>query len=299
MFLFRRKKEKPEDDLEAVIKAESLKKEKQDGKEKASNSLRKSEITKTQKGVLPETIKTARVAVKDQPVISVKVKKGVTEESPVKVVIPASALESEETEEDSLPEPAETKEPVPEEVADGLLVKMNQEKMIEDKGNIPEVDLAQVIGKPEKEVTTQPSVAQHIPVPTVAEQSASKNLQPVVTAFAIAQTELPKEKAQPDMQGLGVNSKIKATEETKETVPKTATGEPAKKESDDPAKKAIEGDQKDNLFSNLFSKTEEKEETPIDRLIKSIPDITIEEVMNEAEEVKGLMGEWFQNMGKQ
>jgi len=48
----------------------------------------------------------------------------------------------------------------------------------------------------------------------------------------------------------------------------------------------------DNLFSSLFSKTEVEEENSLDRLVKALPDITMEEVLSEAEEVKNLMKEY-------
>jgi hypothetical protein len=50
-----------------------------------------------------------------------------------------------------------------------------------------------------------------------------------------------------------------------------------------------------SLFDNLFSKTEEKEETALDRLIKALPDISIEEVISEASEVNSLIADWNNN----
>jgi hypothetical protein len=75
-----------------------------------------------------------------------------------------------------------------------------------------------------------------------------------------------------------------------------AAKKPGEAEKD--KKKGGEEENKGNLFSQLFSKVEEAEETPLDRLIKTLPEITMEEVVNEAEEVKGLMSEWFQNQAK-
>jgi hypothetical protein len=65
------------------------------------------------------------------------------------------------------------------------------------------------------------------------------------------------------------------------------------KDKDKDKEKEEEGGK--SLFANLFNKTEEKEETPLDKLIKSMPDITIDEVMSEAEEVRGLIAEWSEN----
>ena len=50
---------------------------------------------------------------------------------------------------------------------------------------------------------------------------------------------------------------------------------------------------KDNIFSNLFSKNEIEEETPLDRLIKTLPNVALEDVRKQSEEVNELMNEWF------
>ncbi len=48
-----------------------------------------------------------------------------------------------------------------------------------------------------------------------------------------------------------------------------------------------------NLFSDsLFEQQGDEEETPIQGLIASLPDITVQEVLNAAEEVKALMHKW-------
>jgi hypothetical protein len=59
-----------------------------------------------------------------------------------------------------------------------------------------------------------------------------------------------------------------------------------------------DGAQQESLLANIFSKVIEEEETPLDRLIMALPDITVREVLKEAEEVQELMAEWSQNMGK-
>jgi hypothetical protein len=69
------------------------------------------------------------------------------------------------------------------------------------------------------------------------------------------------------------------------------------KPKENPSATAEAGGEK-NLFASLFGNSEVFEETPLDRLIKSLPDIAIAEVMNQAEEVKGLMNDWFQNQEK-
>jgi len=51
---------------------------------------------------------------------------------------------------------------------------------------------------------------------------------------------------------------------------------------------------KDDFMSGLFDQEEEEEESPVQMLIASLPDIALEEVVNAADEVKTLMLEWQQ-----
>jgi len=53
-----------------------------------------------------------------------------------------------------------------------------------------------------------------------------------------------------------------------------------------------ENEGKDESLDNLFGHEEEEEEMPIQGLIASLPDITVQEVLSAAEEVKALMYEW-------
>jgi hypothetical protein len=94
-----------------------------------------------------------------------------------------------------------------------------------------------------------------------------------------------------------LEEKVKAPEE-KAGVPEENPKLPEEKPKENPQPPAEEAGGEKNLFASLFGKSEVFEETPIDRLIKSLPDITIAEVMNRAEEVKGLMNDWFQNQEK-
>jgi hypothetical protein len=56
------------------------------------------------------------------------------------------------------------------------------------------------------------------------------------------------------------------------------------------SRKAVqEGEGKENMFSALFGKPIEEEENSLDRLIKNLPEISMEEVLSEAEEVKNIM----------
>ena len=52
---------------------------------------------------------------------------------------------------------------------------------------------------------------------------------------------------------------------------------------------------KDDFMSGLFDQEEEEEESSIEMLIASLPDIALEEVVNTADEVKALMFEWQQD----
>jgi len=53
-----------------------------------------------------------------------------------------------------------------------------------------------------------------------------------------------------------------------------------------------ENEGKDESLDNLFGHEEEEEESPIQGLIASLPDITVQEVLSAAEEVKALIYEW-------
>lgn len=58
-------------------------------------------------------------------------------------------------------------------------------------------------------------------------------------------------------------------------------------------RKAVkEGEGKENMFSSIFGKAIEEEENSLGRLIKALPEISMEEVLNEADEVKNLIREF-------
>jgi hypothetical protein len=61
-----------------------------------------------------------------------------------------------------------------------------------------------------------------------------------------------------------------------------------------PEAEASGGKGKDDFMSGLFDQEEEEEESPVQMLIASLPDIALEEVVNAADEVKTLMLEWQQ-----
>jgi ribonuclease E len=298
MFLFRRKKENTGTAGEAVKKVAASQPEKKDGKSKVENLPKKA-----------ETVKTTGVSVKVPGSQPVKVSPAKSDKSPVepapgKVVIPASVIEQEEMAEE-LAAPvaaAEATAAVPEEVADGLLVPMNTGKLAEDE-NMLAIDLAEVIGKPaaaaanpapvkeSKEHKEQPAEEAVTPISSSGPASAKAETPAVVTAKNEVKPEAVKvEPPKPEPKPEVPKAEGPKPEAPKADAPKA---EPAKKEGGDAAKKDNKDDvnNKDNLFSSLFNKTAEVEETPIDRLIKSLPDITIDEVMNEAEEVTGLITE--------
>ncbi len=57
----------------------------------------------------------------------------------------------------------------------------------------------------------------------------------------------------------------------------------------DSGKAVKEGEGKENIFSSLFGNEIEEEENSLTRLIKNLPELSIEEVLGEAEEVKNLI----------
>ncbi len=63
----------------------------------------------------------------------------------------------------------------------------------------------------------------------------------------------------------------------------------------DPKKAVQEGEGKDNLFSSLFGQAVEEEEDILAKLVKSLPEISMEEILSDAEEVKSLMKEFSQS----
>jgi hypothetical protein len=263
MFFFRWMRnttEKKNEPVKSEAPSKLVKKEDKENKQKSAKEA-KTAVMETEAAV--ETVKVKQIIAGEKPVRSPDIK--VNEKAaPIKVVIPAKALEEDEIKKEKLaPAKVAPKTPVPEEELDSLLVPVKR-----DPAEEPEVSISTEIlmPKPEKIISTPattsialpaalPAPAAAIPAPVSASVSA---------ALPPAPTENKKEEKSP---------------------------EPPK----DKTKGASEGEDKGNLFSNLFGKAIEEEETPLDRLIKSLPDITIEEVLTEAEEVKGLMSEYFQN----
>ncbi|MDO8567760.1 MAG: hypothetical protein Q7R57_03480, partial [Dehalococcoidales bacterium] len=50
----------------------------------------------------------------------------------------------------------------------------------------------------------------------------------------------------------------------------------------------------DDMFSKIFNK-EEEQENPLAALMASLPDISLKDLLEEAREVAGMLGEWQQN----
>jgi hypothetical protein len=71
-----------------------------------------------------------------------------------------------------------------------------------------------------------------------------------------------------------------------------AAPDPAPATIPDPKKAIQAGEGKDNMFSSLFGNAVEEEENILDRLFKSLPEISMEEILREAEEVKSLIKEF-------
>jgi hypothetical protein len=155
-----------------------------------------------------------------------------------------------------------TKAQNPDEIADSLLVKVEPNPAIE---NAVDDAIVEAVLKPIIVPVAAPAVAQPV---IVARPGPAGTKLPAVAA-SIFTTEAPR-----------ADQAAKPAE--------TAEKKPAEN-----GKKAAEAEDKGNMFSNLFGKAEVEEETYLDRLIKSLPDVSIEEVVNEADEVKNIMNEWF------
>jgi hypothetical protein len=202
MFLFRRKKENNEDQPAGETKAELLRPDK--NKKEKSQKVR---------GKIIEAESVVETIENPPP------------DSPVKVVVPASALKEEEAKEPVAAAASVTPTAsVPDEVADSLLTPGHESA---------------------KKLAEAPPASAPPPVPAEAKKPDPPPISP-----------------KPD------------------------------------SRKAVqEGDGKENLFSSLFGKAIEEEENSLDRLIKNLPDISMEEVLSEAEEVKNIMREFSPGQG--
>jgi hypothetical protein len=299
MFLFRRKKEIAENtadglNLEEIEKLEKsispAKPVKPAGKDKKEKAVKKAEGATTAKDPFFQAEDALQIIEND---------------TPVKVVIPASSLiEDDASESESTGTPEPVGEPVAEEVVDGLFEKVNEGKEEEEEDVSLEAILPPIDKKTAAKLAGQVPAEAAEKAPAVvppqspaagksngAEQGPGQSLAAAKPAVAAeVKTENAKtEKLPPAAEGKTDGSaavKLPGAAEAKTPAP---AAEAAKKGG---------AEESGNLFSQLFGKTEEVEETPVDRLIKTLPEISIEEVLNEAEEVKGLMSEWYQNQPK-
>jgi hypothetical protein len=263
MFLFRRKK----DNTEAKLAAQEAKVKKAlEQKEKEAQAIARKEAAAA-KAAQVEAAKKEAAAARVVKVEAVKAGKAAS----VKVVVPAGSLKEEGSGLPKVQSQAPAGAEVPDELVDSLLVKVNREGSDE----IAAPALSEIIpaAKPVQAVVETPAAAtgaNQSPVAAEVAQSAAKPVAAVV----------PPSAAQPAPATDAAKAEAKPVEAPKK-----------------PAAEAKKGATEDNgnMFSNLFGKSEVEEETYLDRLIKSLPDITIEEVMSEADEVKGLMSEWSQS----
>jgi hypothetical protein len=305
MFLFRRKKENAENVADGLNPEEILKLEKSINPAKSAKPAGKDKKEKAVKKAEAET------TAKDPFFQAEDALQIIENDTPVKVVIPASSLiEDDDPEPLKAGAPEPVGEPVAEEVVDSLFEKVNQGKDEEEE----EVSLEAILPPIEKKAEARPaSSAPPVKVPAVSaekapaaapsqSQAAGKSNgaiegqgQSPAAAKTPVQAESKPESAKADKSPAPAEGKTEAAAAAK--LP-GATEAKAPAPAAEAAKKGGAEENKENLFSQLFGKTEEVEETPVDRLIKQLPDISIEEVLNEAEEVKGLMSEWYQNQPK-
>ncbi len=172
----------------------------------------------------------------------------------------------------------------PDEIADSLLVKVEPNPEIENA--VDDAVIAAVL----KPVTESERPPANVPVSVSAAPRAATtpafpgSAAPAVEGKAVA---LPEPAP---VQAAGAVQLPKPAEKSAEKPP-----EGVKKEAPDGAKKEAPSEDKGSMLSNLFGKADVEEETYLDRLIKSLPDVSLEEVVNEADEVNNIMNDWLQS----
>jgi hypothetical protein len=240
MFLFKKKKDGPEektmlDKTEALIKS-AKENSKEKFRQKAGSDLpdKRNQGKQGQSGAILDASQNLET------------------DAPMKVVIPASSL-LEDQDVISVKASESTGLTITEEDVDKLLVEVNKDK---PAAEIPDISLDILV--PPKEAVEKPKQA--------TGQSIEVKLEP-----------------KPEVKS---ESKLAAKSEAKPS-------EPAADKD-----KKTEGADGGNLFSNLFGKVEVEEDNPLQRLMNSLPTISMDEVMIEAEEVKGIMSEWYLKQGK-
>ncbi|MBN1190637.1 MAG: hypothetical protein JXA46_12860 [Dehalococcoidales bacterium] len=329
MFLFRKRRD------EEISPADELKLEENIKPQKPAKAAKTIKPEKTArpaaqvKPVLKESKdKTTRKTGADEPVKDPFFQSGdslqiMESDTPVKVVIPASSLVENDMEISEKEIEQEFGDgTIDEEAVDNLFEKVNEGKTLEED----DIELDAILPPDEKKADPKPAGKKPVSAEGKARPVKKDSPAPDIQAGSEDQAEVPilpfPELSQEVEEKVGYTSGESATAvanaaaasalasaasalasaasasspavEANGKTPIPAE-DAAKKSGEDEKGKKDEEENKDNLFSQLFSKVEEVEETPLDRLIKSLPDISIEEVMNEAEEVKDMMSEWFQN----
>jgi hypothetical protein len=228
MFLFGRKKKASDNKVEPQKKTVS---KKPAGNAKKEKPAKAADAASLEKETVVKIGNAVNTLANEKSVGTDNTKKYIEKETPLKVVIPDSSSEQEETiEAIEDEESASGEEAVPNEIVDSLFVKVKRDKAEDSSVVAPNID-----------AVLRPNIAEILTPP--GNTSEKKAQVPII----------------------------------------------------DQSKKSPEGEGKNALLTSLFTKAVEVEETPLDRLIKTLPDITIKEVLKEAEEVKVLMSEWFQS----
>jgi hypothetical protein len=171
------------------------------------------------------------------------------------------------------------------ELADSLLVKVEPNPEVENA--VDDAVVAAVL-KPVVMADASPGAASATPVLSVKTETSQAEKPAVPEANLPTPAVVPEKPV--EIKPVAAISPVPAETPKPPAAPEIKPAENAQK--------AAPAEEKGDLFSNLFGKSEVEEETHLDRLIKSLPDVGIEEVINEADEVKNLMNEWFQSQNR-
>jgi len=321
MFLFKRRKASPENIIEPLVPeepAEDVRPSRKNKKDEAPAGKKADDASARKKnnpGKEPQPFEEDSLQILE------------SDDAPVKIVIPASELEQDD-ESDLIEEDIQTGLPAQEaeqELVDNLFEKVNENRRIQEE---PDVELEALLGpeagKPAKASDKTPSDKKEVENNTAdrvkdggtGKRTGAQLSAPGIEAPAHAQAEIVQQSqlqatgpqpapgqppgGQPAPGGAIFADQPLAAATTPS--PATAQAPPVIPAADKAEEKSAEKDKKPeedgNLFSKLFQGVEEKEETPLDRLIKSLPDIPMDEVLSESEEVKGLMSEWYEGTKK-
>jgi len=124
--------------------------------------------------------------------------------------------------------------------------------------------------------------------------------EPLPEAVAVAE-QLPDDS---DIESLADSLLVAAGEQQVDTLPDDVAGEEANIPPDDGTmavpelENAVQEEAEESessLFQNLFDQVSEREETPLDRLIDTLPEVTVQELIWQAEEVEAIIMDWPTN----